>query len=180
MIILAKDKDYYDYLADGKGVVLDRRDAEKFSLQTMKRIVLHIGGWRYEGMFINGDIVYGMKAIKEQKVKNAAPITVPHVFDAPTNTNPTTHLYFNLRVEGGYYFYTKESSCILKEKQPSIYNDRYNCPILIWDNGFKKYPNLELLKFDKHVSAWEIYEILNNWYGTNIMANNDILRDSLV
>lgn len=181
MIILAKDKDYYDYLADGKGAVLDRRNAEKFSLETMKKVVLHIGGFRFEGMFVDGKIIYGKEAIKKQKFKNIALTNIFHICNAPVNTNTSTHFYFNLEIErGGYYYYTKNSSCILKERQPSMYNDKYNCPILIWDNGFKKYPNLESLQLNKYVPSTEIYELLNNWYGDNVMANNDILRSSVL
>lgn len=175
MLIISKEKDYYDYLTGIYGVepslVYDRRNSETRELDYAD--VLIICGKVYELYTVDGVTYFGedLETLKVDSSQKRFYYHSDYVEELRKNANP-------VKLEGPnkqrYYDYVWVCKDVYDD--PYNLNVKYDAPILLL--SLKNYlsdsskhrlnPNLSKLNLGSLISAEELYIMISTWLGVRI------------
>lgn len=175
MLIISKEKDYYDYLSGIYGVepnlVYDRRNSETRELDYAD--VLIICGKVYELYTVDGVTYFGedLEPLKVDSSQKRFYYHSDYVEEIRKNANP-------VKLEGAnkqrYYDYVWVCKDVYDD--PYDLNVKYDAPILLL--SLKNYlndssrnflnPNLSKLNLGSLIPAEELYLMLTTWLGLRV------------
>lgn len=190
MKIISKFKDYYDYLAGVWGVdeklVLDRtkftpkrRIGEDYEI-----ITFHICGTQYQGMWMDGEVLYGDELIPfmELDYKTGRPrerLADPYYHSLYKEFEGFEHMWSILLPSKQRQTNWKTRYILkqpLKHLSPTL-NDLTNCPIILgrFKGDEQLNPILKEYNFHKVLSAEAIWQELTTWLASK---HEEIIQDT--
>jgi len=168
MKIISKYKDGYDYLMGIYGIdpliVLDRTTGSVSDLSSSTRhFCLIIGGFKIDGMCINGNFYYGDDLALIGEIPTKRPLPFSHA-------DIRSDLYYNVRVDNDCY---RVSGLIVEDK--SNINKIEGAPILVgfyrWNgqiSDYTKYPRLTDFNLFSYLDAEKVYHMISNYISSMI------------